>query len=141
MKYLILLMVPLFALGRGYTKDGFVPVDNMEQTKCSAQSTSSTYVDCFVVTLPTNSGYKLSADCTGIRSDNAEFGSVLKEALFRRATGVAILEGSVVVQFDQTGGAGWTMTLDVDSNDARVRVKSPVETVNWTCSIKLVKKL
>jgi len=141
--FLALMLAPaLLMAALGYNGNGgFVATPNTELSECTTQSTSATYVTCFNHTLPDNSGYVIDANCTGIRSDVAEWGAVEKQALISRATGSASITGSVVTHFDQTGGAGWDMSVNVDSNDVRIQVKSPSETVNWTCFIKMVKKI
>jgi hypothetical protein len=143
-KLLMILLVPvsLILMGSlGYNGIGFVATPNTELTECSVQSTSATFVTCMSKTLPENSAYVVKTDCTGIRSDNSEFGAIEQQAIAKRLTGTASIEGSVVTHFDQAGSAGWAADIDVSSNDVIVELNSPAETVNWTCFVQLVKKL
>ena len=138
---LLFLALPILAFPRGYTENGFIGHDNMEDLECVAQSTSATFVDCATIPLPDNSGFKVICECNGIRSDNAEFASIDKCALFKRETGTASRVGTLLTTFDQPGTSGWDIDIDVNSNDVRCRVKSPSETVNWSCRLRMVKKL
>jgi hypothetical protein len=143
-KLLMIMLIPvsLILMGSlGYNGIGFVATPNTELSECSVQSTSATFVTCFSATLPDNSAYVLKTDCTGIRSDNAEFGAIEQQALVKRTTGTASIEGSVITHFDQAGGAGWAGDIDVSTNDVIVELNSPAETVNWTCFVQMVKKL
>ena len=139
--FIVLLSVPLFAAKRGYTDTGFIGHDNTEDRACSVQTTSATLVTCETLTIPDNSSYKVSAECSGIRSDNAEVASIDKCVLIKRISGTTSIEGSVITTFDQPGTSGWDTDISVSGDDIIVEAKSPSETVNWSCRIRLVKKL
>lgn len=138
----ILLLAANIAISRGYTPDGFQGHNNVEDEECSAQSTSATFVTCLTKTLPDNSGYKVVSECNGIRTDNGEWASIDKCALIKRSGGgSATLVGSIVQTFDQPGTSGWDTDIAVSGNDVLIKVKSPSETVDWSCRLRLVKKL
>ena len=135
-----LLSTILFA--RGYTPLGFIGHDNVEDEECSVQSTSATFVTCLTKAIPDDSGYKVVLECNGIRGDNAEWASIDKCALVKRSgAGSATIVGSVVQTFDQPGTSGWDTDIVVSGNNILLQVKSPAETVNWSCKLRLVKKL
>ena len=134
-----------FGAVRGYTPDGHVSSSNKGTHACNAQSTSATYVDCapdVPVIIPDNAVFSVEVNCTGARTDNAEFAVIEKRAVVKKVgAAAAVLEGSVQSMFNQGGSTGWDVTIAINGGDSIVgQVKSPSETVDWSCDMLLVKK-
>lgn len=123
----------------GYTKNGFVGELGKRARTCKNQSTSATFVNCLTLKPAANSVWKIRAQCVGIRDDNAEFDTIEKTALFKRAGGSTAIQGSLIAGFNQPGTSGWDITIDVNSDTVRVRTNSPLETVDWRCTIDILR--
>jgi len=142
MRILLLLFLSSLVLGRGYTKNGFVASASVEQSECTAQTTSASTSECMLIAIPDNSAYEITAGCTGIKDDVSEFVSIKKMYLVQRATSNASVEGSVVVIFDQPSSSSWDITLGTSTTNAQIEVKGASSTtVDWTCVVNMEKKI
>ena len=121
----------------GYTRNGFITSMGKRTMTCKNQSTSATFVNCLTLDPAENSVWKVKAQCIGIRDDNAEFDTIEKIALFKRAGGLTAIQGSLITGFNQPGTSGWDITIDQSSHRIRVRTSSPLETVDWRCTVSV----
>lgn len=109
-------------------------------TTGAAQTTDST-AQLKTITLSDTSAYWLEAEVVARREGTPDQRAFYKvAALVYREGGGATIEGAVadvVVPIETGGAAGYTATITVSGNDARVTVSSDSgHVVNWTCTLR-----
>ncbi len=135
MKFLLLAFIfSLPALGVGYTRMGFSPTPNFEFMKVpDSQTTDATETVIHSMTLPDPATWIVKVSCEARKSDGSKREGFIKTALVYRSGGGAVIEGSVVNAFVQSG-LDYDMTIGVSSNDFEIKVTGAAsDTVDWRC--------
>jgi hypothetical protein len=102
----------------------YVAGDKMLRRKAEVTTSDATVTTLFSKTLATDSAYRIIAKIVARRTDGtAARAKYVREALVYRISSTATLQGSVQLPVaDIESDANWDATIDVSSNDVRVRI-------------------
>lgn len=105
----------------------------------TVQTTDATVTTAFAKTMGDNTTHTIVATITADQSSGANSAGYVRMATVKRAGGGATLVGTVSTPHTAEDVAGWDATIDVNSNDWRVRVTgAAATTINWRCVIHYV---
>jgi hypothetical protein len=115
---------------------------NSVETNASVQTTDATQTNLFTLTLADNTTYTFDVNLNGRRSSTTAMGvgGKLRFTVYRNNAGVAIIAsdfGGAIKELDFYGSSGYDFTVDVSSNDVRIRVTGAAsQTVNWAANMR-----
>jgi len=118
-------------------KDG-VPHPIAEDDGTASSENTITTIDASAQTIatiaiPDDTVMVIEAHILGRRTDSpGRAGYVRRATVYREAAGVAVIEGAVDTAYSRESDSAWNVTIDVNGNDARIRVQGAVgSTVNF----------
>lgn len=117
-----------------------IVLNNMIENIFQVQTTDATVTTLYSKTLTTGKSYHIKA-IVAAKNGNTERADYVRRACVYRAAGAAVLEGSVQDAFtvESSGASAWDCTIDVNSNDVRVRVTGAGSTtIDWKTKIEIM---
>jgi len=107
------------------------------QTTNAVQTTDATVTTVASFTLADNTVYWFEATIIGRDTSGTDRAFYIRSTLaYRQSAGSATLGALQTIVTDETNAA-WDATLDVSTNDVRVRVTGAVATtINWACTLR-----
>ncbi len=115
-------------------------VDDSLGAVARVQTTDATVTSLWAHTLPDTMSYLVEAHVLGKESDGSNRNAYVVRALVYRSGGAAVMQGAVEATYSEESDASWGIaTLDVNTNDVRLRVQGvAATTINWEAKIKIV---
>ncbi len=104
------------------------------EVKNEVSTTDATVTTIATIPIPDDTAVWIETDVIARRTNAAGRGKWKRGALvYREAAGAATLEGAVWTPLTVESDGAWDVTIDVDGNDARVRVTGVAsQDINWT---------
>lgn len=96
-------------------------------------TTDATVTTLATIAIANNTVVKIDVDAVARRTDAAARAGYRRAVLvYREAAGAATIQGSVDSDFTRESTGAWNLTIDVNVNDARIRVTgAAAQTINW----------
>ena len=104
--------------------------DVVSNTVTTSDATVTTLA---TIAIPDDTAVLIDASIISRRTDAADRGGYLRRALvFREAAGSATLQGNIDTPFTRESSGPWNVTIDVNGDDARIRVTGQAgKTIHW----------
>jgi len=103
-----------------------------------AQTTDATPATLLNFTLAEGKAYLVEARIVGKQGDTNRGAYIRRALVYRPTGGSATLQGSVQDALTVESEASWDCTIDVNGNDARIRVTGAAVTIDWMGKMNVV---
>ncbi len=124
---------------RNTASDLYFPAYLRADRKATVQTTDATVTTVDSLTLAEGKAYLIQAEVVAKQADTNRGSYIRRACVYRASGGSATLQGAVQDGLTVESDANWDCTIDVNGNDARVRVTGvAATTINWACSLKIL---
>lgn len=123
---------------RNTASDLYFPTYLKAERRATIQTTDATVTTIDSFTLVAGNAYVVEVAVVAKQGDTNRASYVRRACVYRPAAGSATLEGSVQDTLTVESDASWDLTIDVNGNDARVRVTGAAVTINWACKLSIL---
>ncbi len=113
--------------------------DDIEGVVARIQTTDATVTTLLAHTIRDNTSLFIEAHILAKETDGSDRNAYIRRILVYRDGGAAVIQGAVEATLTQESDADWDCTIDVDTNDVRLRVTGEAATtIHWEAKIKIV---